>query len=46
MQAAETHLARVASADRRLLGVVALENVLEELVGETRDEAGAGAASS
>jgi CBS domain containing-hemolysin-like protein len=46
MQAAEAHLARVLSADQRLFGVIALEDVLEELVGEIRDEAGAAAASS
>lgn len=44
MQAAEAHLARVVSAGR-LRGVIALEDLLEELVGEIRDEAGAEAAS-
>lgn len=39
MQASEAHLARVARGDGELLGVVALEDVLEELVGEIRDEA-------
>ena len=39
MQASEAHLARVASDDGELLGVIALEDVLEELVGEIRDEA-------
>ena len=42
MQRSGAHLAGVASVDdSRLLGVVALEDVLEELVGEIRDEAGA-----
>ena len=40
MQRSGAHLARVEGADGRLLGVVALEDVLEELVGEIRDEAG------
>jgi CBS domain containing-hemolysin-like protein len=39
MQRSGAHLARVESADGRPLGVVALEDVLEELVGEVRDEA-------
>ncbi len=43
MQRTGAHLARVEAADGELLGVVALEDVLEELVGEIRDEATAGA---
>ncbi len=43
MQGAEAHLGRVVGADGELLGVIALEDVLEELVGEIRDEAGAAA---
>jgi CBS domain containing-hemolysin-like protein len=40
MQRSRAHLARVTAADSgRVLGVVALEDVLEELVGEIRDEA-------
>ena len=40
MQRSRAHLARVRAADGdRVLGVVALEDVLEELVGEIRDEA-------
>jgi CBS domain containing-hemolysin-like protein len=40
MQRSRAHLARVTAADGdRVLGVVALEDVLEELVGEIRDEA-------
>jgi CBS domain containing-hemolysin-like protein len=39
MQRLSSHLARVRDADGRTLGVVALEDVLEELVGEVRDEA-------
>ena len=38
MQASGAHLARVRDADGAVLGVVALEDVLEELVGEIRDE--------
>jgi CBS domain containing-hemolysin-like protein len=38
MQRSGAHLARVADADGRVLGVVTLEDVLEELVGEIRDE--------
>lgn len=42
MQRSGAHLARVRDVDSpRTLGVVALEDVLEELVGEIRDEAGA-----
>jgi CBS domain containing-hemolysin-like protein len=42
MQRSGAHLATVcAQDDRRTLGVVALEDVLEELVGEIRDEAAA-----
>jgi CBS domain containing-hemolysin-like protein len=37
MQARGAHLARVADADGTVHGVVALEDVLEELVGEVRD---------
>ncbi|HWV87513.1 MAG TPA: hemolysin family protein [Capillimicrobium sp.] len=45
MQRTGAHLARVEAADGQLLGVVALEDVLEELVGEIRDEATAAAAA-
>jgi CBS domain containing-hemolysin-like protein len=38
MQRTGAHLARVADDGGRTLGVVALEDVLEELVGEIRDE--------
>ena len=39
MQGSRAHLARVtATDDGHVLGVVALEDVLEELVGEIRDE--------
>jgi CBS domain containing-hemolysin-like protein len=38
MQRSGAHLARVLDADDAVLGVVALEDVLEELVGEIRDE--------
>lgn len=38
MQRSGAHLAQVLDADGRRLGVVALEDVLEELVGEIRDE--------
>ena len=42
MQRSRAHLARVtADSDGQVLGVVALEDVLEELVGEIRDEAAA-----
>jgi CBS domain containing-hemolysin-like protein len=41
MQRSEAHLARVAEPGGPILGVVALEDVLEELVGEIRDEASA-----
>lgn len=37
MQRSGAHLARVAGADGRTLGVVFLEDILEELVGEVRD---------
>ncbi|MFW6597731.1 hemolysin family protein [Propionibacteriaceae bacterium Y2011] len=37
MQAKEAHLAKVVGPDGRLAGVVAMEDVLEELVGEIRD---------
>ncbi|TXS51476.1 hemolysin family protein [Streptomyces sp. t39] len=39
MRRAATHLAQVADADGRVLGLVALEDVLETLVGEVRDPA-------
>ena len=39
MQRSNAHLARVQDADGIVLGVAALEDVLEELVGEIRDEA-------
>jgi len=38
MQRSKSHLALVTAADGNALGVVALEDVLEELVGEVRDE--------
>ncbi len=38
MQRTGAHLARVVDADGTVLGVAALEDVLEELVGEIRDE--------
>jgi CBS domain containing-hemolysin-like protein len=37
MQRAGSHLARVVHQDGRTLGVLFLEDVLEELVGEVRD---------
>jgi CBS domain containing-hemolysin-like protein len=37
MQARGAHLARVADAEGTVYGVVMLEDVLEELVGEIRD---------
>lgn len=37
MQSVEAHLARVIDDDRETIGVVALEDVLEELIGEVRD---------
>lgn len=37
MQGSGAHLARVIGDDSRTLGVVALEDVLEELIGEVRD---------
>jgi CBS domain containing-hemolysin-like protein len=43
MQRADAHLARVTGPQDALLGAVALEDVLEELVGEVRDEATRGA---
>jgi CBS domain containing-hemolysin-like protein len=43
MQRSGAHLARVEGPGGELLGVAALEDVLEELVGEIRDEATAGA---
>ncbi|MET8682235.1 hemolysin family protein [Streptomyces sp. NPDC004647] len=39
MRRAATHLAQVADADGRVLGLVALEDVLETLVGEVHDPA-------
>ncbi|MFF3290247.1 hemolysin family protein [Streptomyces sp. NPDC003023] len=39
MRRAVTHLAQVADASGRVLGLVALEDVLEKLVGEVRDPA-------
>jgi CBS domain containing-hemolysin-like protein len=39
MRRAATHLAQVADASGRVLGLVALEDVLEMLVGEVRDPA-------
>ena len=38
MQRSNAHLARVSDADDQVLGLAALEDVLEELVGEIRDE--------
>ncbi|KLL11229.1 MULTISPECIES: hemolysin family protein [Protofrankia] len=38
MQRSGAHLARVTDQEGRILGVVALEDVLEELVGEIRDD--------
>ncbi len=38
MQRSGAHLARVTDREGRILGVVALEDVLEELVGEIRDD--------
>jgi CBS domain containing-hemolysin-like protein len=50
LQLRGAHMARVVRRDGELLGLVTLEDVLEELVGEIRDgshhEAGAGAAES
>ncbi|PTL58950.1 hemolysin family protein [Paraconexibacter algicola] len=43
MRRGTAHLARVVDADGTVLGVAALEDALEELVGEIRDEAGASA---
>jgi CBS domain containing-hemolysin-like protein len=37
MQASGAHLARVIGEERRTVGMVALEDVLEELIGEVRD---------
>jgi CBS domain containing-hemolysin-like protein len=37
MQSVDAHLARVIDDDRETMGVVALEDVLEELIGEVRD---------
>lgn len=39
MQSRGSHMARVASVDGEVMGVVMLEDVLEELVGEIRDSA-------
>jgi CBS domain containing-hemolysin-like protein len=38
MQATRSHLARVTDSTGSTVGIVALEDVLEELVGEVRDE--------
>jgi CBS domain containing-hemolysin-like protein len=40
MQRSGAHLAQVADANGHILGVVALEDVVEELVGQIRDESG------
>jgi len=46
MQSRGAHLARVLEPEsRRTVGVVAFEDVVEELVGEVRDLAAAGTAS-
>jgi CBS domain containing-hemolysin-like protein len=42
LQTRGAHLARVVGDDNRVIGVVALEDVLEELVGEIRDAAHSG----
>ncbi|CAI7979181.1 hemolysin family protein [Frankia sp. Mgl5] len=39
MQHSGSHLARLSDGEGRILGLVALEDILEELVGEIRDEA-------
>jgi CBS domain containing-hemolysin-like protein len=44
MQRSGAHMAEAADADDDSRGVVALEDVLEEIVGEVRDESAAGAA--
>lgn len=46
MQRSGAHLARVEDTAGEAIGVVALEDALEELVGEIRDEATAGASSA
>jgi CBS domain containing-hemolysin-like protein len=38
MQQARAHVAMVADGDDRALGIVTLEDVIEELVGDIRDE--------
>jgi putative hemolysin len=38
MLRSRTHLAIVQDADRKTLGLVTLEDLLEELVGDIRDE--------
>ncbi len=38
MQQSETHLAKVVDSNKTTVGIIALEDVLEELVGEIRDE--------
>ena len=44
MQRSGAHMAEAVDEGGAPLGVVALEDVLEELVGEVRDESAAGAA--
>jgi CBS domain containing-hemolysin-like protein len=46
LQRARAHMGRVRDASGAVLGVVALEDVLEELVGEIRDEARAAGRAS
>lgn len=38
MQQSKTHLAQVVDAKKKIIGIIALEDVLEELVGEIQDE--------
>jgi CBS domain containing-hemolysin-like protein len=42
MRRSRTHVAVVVDADRRVVGLVTLEDVLEELVGDIRDESDRG----